>query len=437
MKVTEDGKPVQNLAVLSGAAAAGIGTVLMIDASNSMKGSIDSAMAAARAFAARNPGQPLSVVFFNAKPTVALPLTTDRAQVKKVLAKAPKLAEGTHIYDALAAAVAQVRGSGLGAARIVLLSDGDDVGSVTSLDSALEQLKAENIRVYTRRDRVERLHAGRSRADRRRHRRLVRSSAHRRPHSRRSTTSSASSSATSTCCGTARQRSLTRTSTSNVTLSGAEPVSFSYTSPSTGSAVPYKAAFRDKLLQSWLLLPLIVLLVIALVVFALRSIWSLRSNKALVARLGEFVTLPAEEHAAERRHEVDMLLAAVGQQKRRKRNWRWLEGFARGRRRRHRSSGIRAGCCGSPWCSRLAIGLVVGALVHPIWFVLAAVPPVVLNLYVRNRARKVSDGSSASSCPRISTSSRRLFVRGTASRARWVSSRTRRPSRPSASSAAS
>ena len=33
-------------------------------------------MAAARAFTARNPGQPLSVVFFNAKPTVALPLTT-------------------------------------------------------------------------------------------------------------------------------------------------------------------------------------------------------------------------------------------------------------------------------------------------------------------------------------------------------------------------
>ena len=139
-----------------------------------MRNSIDSAMAAARAFTARNPGQPLSVVFFNAKPTVALPLTTDPDQVAKVLAKAPKLAEGTHIYDALAAAVAQVRGSALGAARIVLLSDGDDVGS-----AHLARLRppaargAEHPRLL-RRHRVAGLHPGRPREDRRRDRRRVR-----------------------------------------------------------------------------------------------------------------------------------------------------------------------------------------------------------------------------------------------------------------------
>ena len=149
VKVTENGTPVKDLSVLSSASAEGIGTVLMIDASNSMKGSIGSAMAAARAFAARNPGQPLSVVFFNSRPTVALPLTTDQKKVQAVLAKPPKLAEGTHINDALVAAVAQVRGSALGAARIVLLSDGDDVGSATTLDSALAQLDAQKIRVFT------------------------------------------------------------------------------------------------------------------------------------------------------------------------------------------------------------------------------------------------------------------------------------------------
>jgi hypothetical protein len=63
--VTENDKPVKNLAVLTAASAEGIGTVLLIDASNSMKTSIDAAMEAARAFAAQNPGQPLSVVFFN------------------------------------------------------------------------------------------------------------------------------------------------------------------------------------------------------------------------------------------------------------------------------------------------------------------------------------------------------------------------------------
>ena len=147
--VTEGGQPVKNLSVLSAASADGIGTVLLIDASNSMRTSIKSAMAAARTFAARNPGQPLSIVFFNRKPTVALPLTTNTKQINAVLAKPPKLAEGTRLYDALAAAVAQVRGSTLGAARVVLLSDGDDVGSVTSLDAALSQLDAQKIRVYT------------------------------------------------------------------------------------------------------------------------------------------------------------------------------------------------------------------------------------------------------------------------------------------------
>ena len=147
--VTEDGTPVKNLAVLSSASANGLGTVLLIDASNSMKGSIQAAMQAARAFAARNPGQPLSVVFFNATPKVALPLTTDPKQVQAALAKAPPLAEGTRLWDALAAAVAQVRGSSLGAARVVVLSDGDDVGSVTTEDAAISQLQAQGIRVFT------------------------------------------------------------------------------------------------------------------------------------------------------------------------------------------------------------------------------------------------------------------------------------------------
>ena len=68
VKVTEDGKPVSDLSVLSAASGEGIGTVLLIDSSNSMKGSIQAAMDAANAFVARNPGQPISIVFFNAVP---------------------------------------------------------------------------------------------------------------------------------------------------------------------------------------------------------------------------------------------------------------------------------------------------------------------------------------------------------------------------------
>ena len=385
--VTEDGKPVSNLSVLSAASAEGIGTVLMIDSSNSMKDSIDDAMQAARTFAARNPGQPLSVVFFNRKPTVALPLTTDRAKVTAVLAKPPKLAEGTRMFDALAAAVAQVRGSALGAARIVLLSDGDDVGSRTSLDAALGQLNAQRIRVFT---------VGIQSSD------FTSTDLEALADKTGGTYGEASSSEALTKIYDElgfqlgneyllRYRSAARPDVDvsvEVAVVGVEPVAFTYTTPSTGTAAPFKPAFRDELLQSPLLIPLVVALVLVLGFFTIRALLSLRSNKELVSRLGDFVTLPVEERAAERRKEVDELLAVVGAQKQQRRNWRWMDGFAED----VDVAQIRFDATRMVWASVLVgllLGVVVGALVHPIWFLTALAPPVALNLWVRNRARKV------------------------------------------------
>ena len=206
--------------------------------------------------------------------------------------------------------------------------------------------------------------------------------------SRRSTTSSASSSATSTCSGTARRRQPDQDVDVNVAVVGAEPVSFSYTSPSTGTAAPFQPALRDRLMQSALLIPLVVALVVLLAFFTIRSLLSLRQNKQLVSRLGDFVTLPAEERAAERRKEVDQLLAAVGSEKQRKRNFRWMEGFSED----VDVAQIKRQPTHMIWASvilGLALGLVLGVLVAPIWFFTALAPPVALNLYVRNRARKV------------------------------------------------
>jgi tight adherence protein B len=385
--VTENGTPVDNLAVLSSASGSGIGTVLLIDASNSMKGSIQAAMQAARAFAARNPGQPLSVVFFNTQPTVALPLTTDPKQVQAALAKAPKLAEGTRLYDALAAAVAQIRGSALGAARIVVLSDGDDVGSVTTPDAAISQLQDQKIRVFT---------VGIESPD------FTAEDLQKLADSTGGTYASASSAEALTkiydqlgfalgneyllryksAAGPGQDISV------DVAVKGAEPVSFAYTSPSSGTSGPYQPSFRDDLMQSWFLVPLLVFLILALLAFAGRSLWSLRNNKRLVQRLGEFVTLPAEENAAQRRKEVDELLATVGQQKSKRRNWRWMEGFAED----VDVAQIKRDPSMMVWASIL-IGLVValvGAVaIAPFWAILGLAPPIALNLYVRGKARKV------------------------------------------------
>ena len=345
-------------------------------------------MAAARAFAARNPGQPLSVVFFNARPTVALPLTTDRKKVAAVLAKSPKLAEGTHINDALVAAVAQVRGSALGAARIVLLSDGDDVGSATSLDAALAQLDAQKIRVYT---------VG------------IQS-----PDFQSGDLEKIADETGATYAAADSPEALTKIYDElgfqlgneyllryrsgaepdqpvavNVKVVGAEPVAFSYTSPSTGTAAPYKPAFKDKLLQSWALVPLVVGLMLALAIFTIRALWSLRSNRALVARLGEFVTLPAEEQATERRKEVDALLLAASEQKKRKQKFRWLEGFSEDvdvAQIKHEPQRML-------WLAVFAgllLGVLAAVLIGPLWFILVRRGRrSALNFYVRGKARKI------------------------------------------------
>jgi tight adherence protein B len=387
VKVTEGGKPVQNLSVLSSASASGIGTVLLIDASNSMKGSIRSAMQAARAFAARNPGQPLSVVFFNTQPTVALPLTTDKKRIDAVLATTPKLAEGTRINDALVAAVAQVRGSTLGAARVVLLTDGDDVGSVTSLDSALAQLDAQKIRVYS---------VGIESPD------FTSDDLQKIAEKTGGTYAAASSPEALTQIydqlgfQLGNEYLLRYRSTAEpdkkvdveVAVKGTQPVTFSYTTPSTGTSAPYHPALRDRLMQSWLLVPLLVALVLALIVFTLRSLWSLRSNRALVARLGDFVTLPAEERAKERRKEVDILLAAASNKQKRRKSFRWLEGFSED----VDVAQIDRDPTKMIWISIL-VGLVVAllgaVLLGPIWFVLGFAPPLALNMWVRNKARRV------------------------------------------------
>ena len=199
-------------------------------------------MQAARAFAARNPGQPLSVVFFNSKPTVALPLTTDRKQVKAVLAKAPKLARGdAHLRRARRGGRAGARLRARRGARRRCSPTATTSAASRRLDAALAQLQgAEDPRLHGR-HRVARLHGratSRSIADE---------------------TGGTYAAATSPEALTKiydelgfqlgneyllRYRSdgagPTRTSTSRSPSRAREPVSFAYTTPSTGTcgAVP-------------------------------------------------------------------------------------------------------------------------------------------------------------------------------------------------------
>jgi tight adherence protein B len=153
VQVSENGQSVIDVTLAPASAAGGttFGTVLVVDASESMDGKpIQAAMDAARAFAARrNPSQRLAVVTFNSSPTVKLPFTTSKDAIDAALAETPPVAYGTHIYDAVAKAERLLRLAKVDSGSIVVLSDGADTGSATSPSAVTAKARADHVRLYT------------------------------------------------------------------------------------------------------------------------------------------------------------------------------------------------------------------------------------------------------------------------------------------------
>jgi tight adherence protein B len=127
------------------------GVVLVIDASNSMRGKpIEAAIAAARAFAEqRNENQRVAVVAFNRETTVVLPFTTDAAAIERALVNPPALAEGTNLYDAVNTAVSLIDDAKIGAGSVVVLSDGTDTGSRADEADVLAQAETSRVRIFS------------------------------------------------------------------------------------------------------------------------------------------------------------------------------------------------------------------------------------------------------------------------------------------------
>jgi tight adherence protein B len=153
VRVFENGKPVEELSVVAArsAAVSGFGVVLVIDASNSMRGSaIGQAVRAARTFAEeRSPQEQIAVVTFNRRTRVVLPFTTDGEKIRAALATTPRLALGTHIYDAVDRATKLIADAGINAGSVVLLSDGADSGSKLAEAAAARAARDAHVRVFT------------------------------------------------------------------------------------------------------------------------------------------------------------------------------------------------------------------------------------------------------------------------------------------------
>jgi tight adherence protein B len=148
LRLLENGQPVDRLAV---APTDFGGFVLLIDTSLSMKGKrIEAAMEAARAFAReRQPHEKLAIVTFDAEPRVILPFTTDAARIDEALSTVPALHYFTRIYDALDKAASLVSEEQLRSPAIVLLSDGEQLGSTVTRRAAVKAVKRDGTRVFS------------------------------------------------------------------------------------------------------------------------------------------------------------------------------------------------------------------------------------------------------------------------------------------------
>ena len=153
VEVSENGKPVIDVSLVPASSAdrRTFGTVLVVDASDSMRGRpIASAMAAVRAFASRrNPNQQLALLTFNGSTEVVLPFTTSKTRIAAALAQTPKVAYGTFIYDAVTRAEQLLNDARIDSGSIVVLSDGADTGSTATSEAVAAAARARHVKLYT------------------------------------------------------------------------------------------------------------------------------------------------------------------------------------------------------------------------------------------------------------------------------------------------
>ncbi|MFC4785180.1 type II secretion system F family protein [Nocardioides sp. MAHUQ-72] len=144
--VQVDGKSVDATAESVKAGQVTRTTVLTLDASDSMRGArIAAARAAAKAFLeSAPPDVRIGLLTFSDKVHDVIAPTTDRKAVASAI-DGIRLTHGTHMYDAVAQAVNLAGDEG--ARSVLLLSDGRDTGSASSLQQAAAAAKGHDTSV--------------------------------------------------------------------------------------------------------------------------------------------------------------------------------------------------------------------------------------------------------------------------------------------------
>ena len=327
VEVTENGAPVTGLAVE--APGTTTGAILLIDASNSMRGApIAGAMAAARAFMAqRVAGLPVAVIAYNPEVRVLSDFTTDQEELAAAITEAPATAEGTHIYDALIQAAEMAKDKGLPRATAVLLSDGHRRGVQASRAEALAALNDANVRVISVGLRSPEYDAEtlQSIAGRTGGTYVVSAT----PAALEPIFSEIGAQLSNEYVLTYRSLlPAQREAVVKAAVAGLPAATATYTTPAVDFTArgTFERDWIDEVIVSPWLMVFILVAVLALVAFAIITALDVR-NRSLRRRMALYVTVPSEEESRLRRAEVASMLAE--QAERRFGGQRWWQNFVR------------------------------------------------------------------------------------------------------------
>ncbi len=314
VQVTENTNPVVSLTVTPPGGSKS-GSVLLIDASNSMKGApIANAMAASRAFLGeRKKDLPVAIVVFGPSDDVLTDFTTDGAALTAAVADTPPTSEGTHIYDALINVADLAEEQGLERTTVVLLSDGTDIGSSASRAEALQAAEDENIRVIS-------VGLTSPQYDPE----TLKALANRTGGAYVESATPAELAPIFTEIGQQLSNEYEVTYRSvlppqreaqvQVKVVGYAPASATYTTPALELAPQgtFERSWIDEVITSPWLMIFVVVAVLALIGFAIFSAIDVR-NRSLRRRMAAYVTVPSEEESRLRRAEVAQMLADTAQ----------------------------------------------------------------------------------------------------------------------------
>ncbi|CAN5175398.1 hypothetical protein BH09ACT13_BH09ACT13_10090 [soil metagenome] len=315
LSLTENGGAVTGLAVE--APGTDTGVILLVDASNSMRGApIAGAMAAARAFMAQRAGAlPVAVIAYNPEITVLSEFTTDKGELAAAVASAPALSEGTHIYDALIKAAELAEEEGLPRATAVLLSDGHRRGVQATQAEALEALTNANVRVSSVGLRSAQCDPQTLRGVARQTGGTYVESAT--PADLEPIFRGISAQLSNEYLVTYRSLLPPNISATVIaSVAGFPPATAEYTTPAIDLAPrgTFDRTYVDKtILSPWLMI-FVVLSVLVLLVFAVLTAVDVRS-RSMRRRMAQYVNSPTEEESRLRRAEVTSLLAEQAQRR--------------------------------------------------------------------------------------------------------------------------